>query len=455
MLVPEPQDLLRRLPLEHMVPLPALPLPVLPPQQDGRDAEQASGAEDEPQRHAVAQDVPRLVLRAVDEGRKHAGAVAQRQERALARRPLVVARQVVRDPRHRQARGDIQTRRDDHAARVPRRRRRTAAPRAQQHRVPRARRQAPAHDERAAAARPVRRGGHGQVRQRAERVARDREQLRVDAAVAERVDDGRQEDAVAVEHDEHAELAEGQRPHLPVAPGLAALLPVDAAVVQVAVAAVAAAAAADIVFHAAKDVAAVELAPHGDQGLLPLGQVGRAAGVVGEDKVRRGADEHGGDALDDHEPAPGAQPGHAVHVAHAEGHEPAARAGDGRRGEEVEGAPGELAPAVEEGQVQAHRGEEAGLAGAQQQPQRDELGLGLHEARAQRDGAPGHGQERDQPPGLDDLEGQRRGDLEGDVGDEEHADAELEVVALEAEVGFHAVQPGVAWRGGEECQFGV
>jgi hypothetical protein len=134
----------------------------------------------------------------------------------------------------------------------------------------------------------------------------------------------------------------------------------------------------------------------------------------------------------------------AVHMADCEGEEAAAGAGQRGADEEVPDTECELALRVEEGQVDGHAGEQAAFHGAQEEPAYHQPGEVLHDARQSGDDAPGHRDEGDPARGGELLEDQVGWQFAEDVGDEEDGDGDLELVAVEAEVGFQGVEPGIA-----------
>ena len=274
----------------------------------------------------------------------------------------------------------------------------------------------------------VRVKGHAAVGQGADGVAGDGQEVSVDAAVAQRGDDGGQEDGVAVEHDGGAKLGDAEDNDLPVGAGGPYLVPLHAAVLV----------------RVEAEGAPVEAAADLDE-LFLLGAEPRGReGIIGQDKVGAQAEEDGGDALEDEDPAPGVVASGAIHEADAVGEQAAGEASDGGGGEHVEDADTQLGATIPKGQVEVDAGEEAGLEQAQQQAEADELALVVDEAGAHTDEAPGEGGGGDEVTGPHLLEEDVDGQLEDDIGDKEDGHAQLVVVAGHAQVLLHAVQARVA-----------
>ena len=324
-IIPEPSNLIRCLALDNVVPLTTVSLLVLRAQQHRRDTPEDARHEDEPEGSSVPEREGGTVLGAVEESGIDAGAVPEghymryryvvissmdlflgrgkgeeggRQERltacSLACGPLEMAREVVGHPRDGDPDGDVEPRGHNDTASVLSTGAVTRS--AEQDGISGAGGDAAADGKDAPPARPVGEVGDAEVGDGAGGVAGDGEQLGVDAAVAQGVDDGREERAEAVEHDRDAVLGDGNGPDLPVLEGRQHLLPVDA--VRLAL---------------EPQVRAVQVEPEGAELLLPVCEVRGALGVVGEHKVRRDAEEDGRDALEDHQPPPRREPLNAVH----------------------------------------------------------------------------------------------------------------------------------------------
>lgn len=420
--IPQFHNLLLRPADKQRIPLATVSLLILPPQQDRHDGVHTSGVEHEPQHDGVAHRVPRRVLGQVDVRGDHAREVGQHEEHPLPRRPLVVRRQVVRHPGDRHPDGDVQSDGDDDAPGVLSSG--AVLPCPQQDGVARAGDQTRHDGKDPALADPIGEVGRDAVHDRPAGIARDREQLRLHPGIPQRLDDRGQKRRVPVQHDRHAELAQREHPDFPVPQGLEDLVPLD--------------------LLAAIERRLVEVAPDARQLFLSGREILRRVGVVGKDHERRDSQQDRRDALDDHQPAPGTPPANAVHMADGIPQEPAAGPGDRSGREEQEDAQPELAAPVEEGEVERDSGKIARLARAQQQPQGDELRLGVDEAGAHAHRAPADGCRGDEVPGADGLEEHGHRQLEGDVGGEQQGDADLVVVTLESEVGLEMEQARVA-----------
>ena len=278
--------------------------------------------------------------------------------------------------------------------------------------------------EYAAALGAVGQPGYQHVGRRADKVARDGEELDFGRGPpADAVDDGRQEGRVSVQHAVAPELAGTERPDLPVPESPHHVLPAELA--------------------AALRVAVLPLVPRLHQCLFLRGQKVRRRRVVGQGHQRDDAQHKGGDAFDDHDPSPAGQALDAVEMAQPEAQEAADGAGQGGRHEEVPDPQGQLVLGVEESQVDVHAGKETGLDGAEEEAAGHEGAVALDEAGAGGDDAPRGDDEGEPSAGGELLEDEVGGDLEEDVGDEEDGDGDLVLVALEVDVCLEVVEASI------------
>ena len=317
-----------------------------------------------------------------------AARVPDHQLQPRRRRAFSVSRTVRRQPGERQADDDVQAEGDDEAGEVMHARPRVG------HEDAVADRRDGAEDDAVQTAQllSIREPRDEQVGQRAEHVAGDGERLDLGRGpAAEGLDDGGEEGRVAVEHGVGAELAEAEGVDLPVREAEADVVAVE--------------------FLGRGGLADLSVLAHDHESLLGWRQIVGVARVVGEDPEGGDAEDEGGQALDDHDPAPAAQAGDAVHVADGVGEEAARGPGQGGADEEVGDAQGQFLFRVEEGQVDSHAGEETAFDEAEEEAAGDEGAVVVAEAGQSRDDAPDRGDEGDPAGGAEFFDYQVAGEF--------------------------------------------
>lgn len=164
--------------------------------------------------------------------------------------------------------------------------------------------------------------------------------------------------------------------------------------------------------------------------LLRISQkVGRTR-VVRQCPIRDDAQDHGGNALNDHDPSPAAHALEPVHVANGESQQTTQATCNSSRDEEVSDPERELMLGVEKGEVDVETRKEAGLESAEEQTARKQGSVRVDEARQGGDDTPAHRDEGEPTAGGKPLQDEIRRDLEREVGDEQDGDGDLELVAL-------------------------
>ena len=277
--------------------------------------------------------------------------------------------------------------------------------------------------ERATYAEAVRDKGDGEETQTAKDVHGYAEVLGLDDGVAHADDDGGQKSAEAVQQDVLAELDGGAEVQLGVLEADADLVPAEL-------------------------VAAHVLGPldgaHLHHAALVGGEEVGGGRVVGQAEPDDGRDEEGEDALDDVHPAPAGVARHAVHLEDAVGEQAAKGAGHGGAHKQVRHAGGLLVALVHHGEVEVERGEQAGLAGAQDQAhgvQAPDVGDEAREDGGQR---PHDAQRRQQDPRRHPLHHDGPGRLKRHVGRVEDGHGRRELLRRRANVLGHARHLDVA-----------
>ncbi len=197
--------------------------------------------------------------------------------------------------------------------------------------------------------------------------------------------------------------------------------------------------------------------PYNHEGFLGRSQIEGVRRVVGEEPPGSDAQHDGGEAFDDHDPAPAAHAGDAIHEADGVGEEATRRAGQGGADEQIGDAEGEFLLCVEERQVHGHAGKQTAFDEAEEQAAGDEGPVAVDQAGEGGDDAPRRGDEGDPTGGPELLEYQVAGKLRDwkllispcfdwrwakmhtDIRHEQKAHGGLELVSYQPKVFFHSV----------------
>lgn len=186
------------------------------------------------------------------------------------------------------------------------------------------------------------------------------------------------------------------------------------------------------------------LGPDPHQVLLPGVQEVGIRGVVGQAKPDNGSDQEAEEALEDKDPSPPCIAAHAVHLQDEVGQQAAKGTGQGGANKEVGHALGLFLALVHHGHVQIQPGEQASLAGAENQARGVQAADVGDEAGEDGGQGPNDAQQGQEEAGGEFLHGDGPRSLEEDVGDVEDGDGGGELVGGGATITTSFITPWIA-----------